>query len=382
MNYTKLCQEFADYECRLLTTEEEIKEQIKNRSITIHHAKVKILAECGHEQECVVTNFLQRRTAVMCKDCRLKSINTKMKESSINNHEIEYRGYKDIKLILEEYYHVEKSKEGCLADFMIRPKCSTTDQWIGIQLKVTTKMSFGMYTFRKICNSYDDLLIFCYCLEEQKLWILPYLVIKNLKFNLNISEYSKYNKYLITNNTKIPMIIDSYRNSYQYFTKEELLLPTSLQQQQEQTYARRRELKCPFIEFTYPEIENGKTDFYIGNLKIQEKVSSLYRNKNVIVLCVHNGTIDKKRQYRSYQWSDNDFYWVNIKNSSNFYVIPEMELYKRNFISSKDTYINRVNIYIDSNDWLFPYLFDYENLDKERKEGKEEQERLKILLGI
>ena len=29
MNYTKLCQEFEDYECRLLTTEEEIKEQTK-----------------------------------------------------------------------------------------------------------------------------------------------------------------------------------------------------------------------------------------------------------------------------------------------------------------------------------------------------------------
>jgi len=110
MNYTKLCQEFADYECKLLTTEEEIQEQIKNRSITIHHAKVNILAECGHEQECVVTNYLQRRTAVMCKDCRLKSVKTKIKDTSMNNHEIEYSGYKDIKMILEEYYHVEKSK--------------------------------------------------------------------------------------------------------------------------------------------------------------------------------------------------------------------------------------------------------------------------------
>jgi len=297
----------------------------------------------------------------------------------MNNHEIEYSGYKDIKLILEEYYHVEKSKEGCIADFMIRPKCSTTDQWIGIQLKVTTKMSFGMYTFRGINKSYDDLLIFCYCLEKQKLWILPYSDIKNLKCNLNISEYSKYNKYLITNNTNIPVIIGSYQNKYQFFTKEELLLPTSLQQQQEQTYARRREQKCLFIEFTYPDIENGKTDFYIGNLKIQEKVSSFHRNKNIIELSVNNGTLNKKRQFRSYQFGDNDFYWVNIKNSSNFYVIPEMELYKRNFISSKDRYINKVYIFEDRNDWLTRYLFDYENLDKERKE---EQERLKILLGI
>jgi len=47
MNYSKLCQEFSNYECKLLTTEEEIQEQMKNRSITIHHAKVKILAKCA-----------------------------------------------------------------------------------------------------------------------------------------------------------------------------------------------------------------------------------------------------------------------------------------------------------------------------------------------
>jgi hypothetical protein len=82
---------------------------MKNRSITIHHAKVKILANCGHEHECVVTNFLQRRTAVMCKDCRGQLIKTNLKELLFkkNFHEIEFNGYKDIKAFLERDFDVE-----------------------------------------------------------------------------------------------------------------------------------------------------------------------------------------------------------------------------------------------------------------------------------
>lgn len=375
MNYTKLCQEFSNYECKLLTSEEEIQEQMKNRSITIHHTKVKILAKCGHEHECVVTNFLQRRTAVMCKECRGQLIKINMKELSlkVNLHEIEYNGYKEIKCILEQFYQVEKTKEGCRADFMIRPKNSNSNEWIGAQLKVTCKISFKMYTFRKVCKFYDDLLIFCYCLEEKKLWILPYYDIKDLKANLNISERSKYNKYLITTKSNFFDIIESYKHKYKYYTKEELLIPISIQNQQEQEYARIREVKLPFIDFTYPEIENGKTDFYIGRLKIQEKVCLCHRNSNVIELSVNNGSIDKKRKYKSYQLGDNDFYWVHVKNTSQFYIIPEMELFNRNYISSNQEYINKKYISITTNDWLDKYLFDYENF---------EMERIQVLLGM
>jgi len=372
MNYTKLCQEFSNYECNLLSTELEIQEQMKNRSITIYHVKVKIFAKCGHEHECVVTNFLQRRTAVMCKDCRVQSIKTVMKSKS-NSFEIEFNGYKDIKAFLEKDFEVERTKEGCKADFMIRPKDCLDDQWIGVQLKVTQKMSFKMYTFRNVSKSYDDLLIFCYCLEEKKLWILPYFDIKDLKANLNISERSKYNKYLILSTTNILAQIESFKNKSKLYNKEELLTPISIQNQQEQTYAQIRERNLPFINFTYPDIENGKTDFYINQLKIQEKISSTLRNKDIIILCAHNKTIDGIRKWRSYQLGENDFYWIHLKNSSQFYIIPEIELFNRNYISSKETYINKVYITIDNNDWLSEYLFDYNCLDKDK---------IKVLLGI
>jgi hypothetical protein len=156
------------------------------------------------------------------------------------------------------------------------------------------------------------------------------------------------------------------------YNKEELLTPISIQNQQEQTYAQIRERNLPFINFTYPDIENGKTDFYINQLKIQEKISSTLRNKDII-LCVHNNTIDGIRKWRSYQLGENDFYWIHLKNSSQFYIIPEIELFNRNYISSKETYINKVYITIDNNDWLSEYLFDYNCLDKDK---------IKVLLGI
>lgn len=55
MNYEKLCQEFLEYKCLLLTTKNELQDQMRQRLIPLQHARVKILAACGHEHECVVT---------------------------------------------------------------------------------------------------------------------------------------------------------------------------------------------------------------------------------------------------------------------------------------------------------------------------------------
>jgi hypothetical protein len=37
MNYLKLSQEFASYECNLLTTEQELQEQINSSRTTLSH---------------------------------------------------------------------------------------------------------------------------------------------------------------------------------------------------------------------------------------------------------------------------------------------------------------------------------------------------------
>lgn len=345
MNHEKLCQEFQDFKCLLLTTKNELHEQMRQRSIPLQHTRVRILAACGHEHECVVTNYLRRRTAVMCKECRLKNIQSINKNRTLNCYEIEFMGFLKIREILEKNnFEVKKTKEGCRADFMIRPNDSKKDEWIGVQLKVCSKISYKMYSFRNVNKTYDNLLMFCYCLEECKLWIFPYSEIKELKHKLNISVVSKYNKFIINQNDNIQSIIKSFQDNFQMYTEQELLIPVSNQQQQEQIYALKREKHLPFIQFTYPEIENGKTDFYICNLKIQEKVCSIRKARDIIELSVNNGRINGKRLFRSYCLHDNDFYWCHVKNSDDFFVIPEFELYSRGYISDSDTFIKNVKV--------------------------------------
>ena len=373
MNYEKLVQEFLNYDCRLLSNKIELEGQNKS----IHHTKVRIVAACGHEHECVVNNFLNRRMAVLCKDCCLQSMKKMYKgEQYINSYETEYRGYVDLKKILERSsFEVEKTKEGCRADFMIRVKDSTENLWVGVQLKVTRKVSFRRYIFRNVRKSYEYLLMFCYCLEDKKLWLFPFYEIKDLKDKLKISERSKYNKFLVNNEDDIHSIILSYRCHYSHYLKEELMIPTGLSHQLEQMYARKRHEYLPFLSFSYPQIENGKTDFYVGDLKFQEKIAGKQPQKSHIIrLYVNNGKVNGKKQYRTYFVGENDFYWIHIKDTSHFYVIPESELYGRQYISDNDKFMKKVNINVASNqDWLCFYFFDYGKLDKDR---------LQVLLGI
>jgi hypothetical protein len=373
MNYEKLIREFLNYDCRLLSNKMELEGQNKS----IHHTIVKIVATCGHEHECVVNNFLNRRTAILCKDCCLQNVKKMYKnEQYIDPFETEYKGYVDLKKILERSsFEVEKTKEGCRADFMIKVKDSSESRGVGVQLKVTRKVSFRRYTFRNVHKSYENLLMFCYCLEDRKLWLFPFSEIKDLKDKLKISERSKYNKFLVDKDDNIHSLILSYRCHYGHYLKEELLVPTALSHQLEQMYARKRQEYLPFLSFSYPKIENGKTDFYVGDLKFQEKIAGKQPQKSHIIrLSVNNGKIDGKKQYRTYCVGENDFYWIHIKDTTQFYVIPESELYERQYISDKNKFMKKVNINVKNNqDWLGFYFFDYGKLDKDR---------LQVLLGI
>jgi hypothetical protein len=45
---------------------------------------------------------------------------------------------------------------------------------MNIQLKVTKENKFNMYSFRGIKNTYKDMLLFCICISECKIWIIPF----------------------------------------------------------------------------------------------------------------------------------------------------------------------------------------------------------------
>lgn len=366
MNYQLLCKEFEKSQCKLLTSEEEMNELTK----PIQHVMVKILARCGHEHQCVVTNFLVRRTADICKECRKikvqETMKTKHKETVGYCQQIENESFLIIQKYLESCYEVHKTNEGCRADMIIRPLNSLSDDWIAIQLKSTRQVSFGMYSFRHINNDYNDHVIICVCINENKIWVLPYDAIKHLKNSLNISIKSKYNKYLVEDNNMLENHISNLSKSIKHVSKKEAFIPISISQQQEQNYASIRTKAIPFLKFIKPDIENSKVDFYVNNLKVQEKVSSLSRGKShVIMISVNNGRYENKcRKYRTYRKGENDIYWLNLKESSIFYVIPEHVLYDRKFISDKEETLNKISLVINTNkNWLEEFNYDYTNID-------------------
>lgn len=303
MNYQRLYEEFEKSQCKLLTTKEEMKVLTKTKQF--QHVMVTILAACGHEHQCVVTNFLVRRTANLCKDCRKvkvqKSMKAKHQENMDSCFQIENDSFLIVQKQLESHYEIQKTNEGCKADMIIRPLNSVSDKWIAIQLKATTQQCFGMYSFRAINKKYNDMIIICVCTNENKIWVLPFDAIQHLKDSLNISIISKYNKYLVEDNNALENHISNLSQSIKYFTKEEAFTPLSPCQKQEQIYATIRTKAIPYLQFVSPAVQQGKVDFYVNNLKVQEKVSSLSRGRShIITFAVNNGLDENKcRKYRT-----------------------------------------------------------------------------------
>jgi hypothetical protein len=145
--------------------------------------------------------------------------------------------------------------------------------------------------------------------------------------------------------------------------------PTSKTQQQEQEYHNIRENKIKFIEFKNNNMEGLVYDFMIGSKKVQEKVGSIIHNNlnsYMFSLSKYDCRINGKCKNKCYEEGDNDLYWLNCKNGK-FYVIPEEELIKNGYIgkdSKKEKlYVSLTN---QNTEWCDKYLFDYNNIDKER----------------
>ena len=112
-------------------------------------------------------------------------------------------------------------------------------------------------------------------------------------------------------------------------------------------------------------------DFKIGDKKIQEKVGG-YLHKNVnshhFSFSKMKGRIEGKRKRQTYEVGDCDFYWLNCKNTSKFYVIPESILIEKGYIGNSDGKIKSITISKTNKKtfWTEDYFFDYDNLDKDK----------------
>jgi hypothetical protein len=369
-NYQKVHARFEEEGCTLLTSFEELEEL---RKTVLHHSyqfvRVRFIGTCTHESNVVYTNFNLRKTGKVCKACMTAIVKKDLKKKNKNSNEIEYEGIKIIEECLKPYYEVIRTKEGCLADLAIRKKGEKEDLWIPVQMKTTMKNSHGMYSFN-VSNTYNNMLLICICISEKKIWIMPYNGL-TLKSKLNISVKSKYSKYLV-DNTIINTFIDTCVSDIVYNILDTLLIPVNPAQQREQEYVKKRETCIPFLSYQYPDVQNTCVDVIVNGKKVQEKVLGFIESKKGLYcsFSANSSKVDGKRQFRMYQLGENDYYWLHSSIDDRFWIIPELVLYDKGFISNKNEIKNRKTLWFKSDvnvnqPWLNDYEYRYTNLNKD-----------------
>ena len=374
--YENVVEEFNKRNCKLLTTKDDHDELIKITKKTMY--KLNYIASCGHEHIVFYNVFKSRGTGIICPSCKNKETgaNTKAK---IQNNEIskiytteqEDTFMKKICEMVCNDFEIIKAFDGCNVDLIFKPKNITEDKWVGIQVK-TMGIRHLTYSFH-LHKTYVNCLLLFYCCEDESMWLIPENTISDQKKVSIGYNKSKYNIYKI-NKESIFENLNEYYQTTSKFTFEELDTPINIYQQREKEFRKFREEKVDFIKFEYENMEATVYDFKIGNIKIQEKVTKISdkEDRYKFCLCKNNGTKDGKHNQIQYDIGDNDFYWLNCDNKKTFFVIPEAVLINRGIIGNNDgkrsmfLKITVKELLHKRVSWLQPFMFNYEDLDKER----------------
>ena len=365
--YELMSSQFENKNCKLWYTKEEFeKYYINNRQ------KLNYVASCGHQNEVCWKNFNGLNQGTNCPSCVNKNTGIKLKEfrtgDNKNALQQEYNNITYFKGLIENHFTIIKTFDGCKADIAIKKNTEINNLWLGIQVKTTNKKTDReQYYFRLNNGKYENCIILCICDEDKKMWLIPYEEVDGLK-TIGIAKKSKYNKYEVNNDNLIEKMNNYYEIS-NTFSFDILDTPTSVTQQQEQKYCEIRKTKINFIEFKNNNIEGLVYDFMICSKKVQEKVGSIIHNNvnsYMFNLAKYDCRIDGKCKNQSYEDGDNDLYWLNCKNGK-FYVIPEDALFVNGYIGKdckkQKLYVSQTN---ENTEWCNAYLFDYNNVDKDR----------------
>ena len=128
---------FKENNCEVTTTFEEYCERLSKQKYKKSTAvRVDYIASCGHKNNVAITNFMSRKTGLLCKAC----VNVNTKNIGIEKNKVntltELHGYKLFEKYIADKYDVCRTNEGCTADILIKYKDDTDNNWIPIQLKV------------------------------------------------------------------------------------------------------------------------------------------------------------------------------------------------------------------------------------------------------
>jgi hypothetical protein len=365
--FQDVCKTFLDKGCSLSMNEDEFYKLYKN-----NRTKLAYTSFCGHNNIVCLSNFTSLNQGINCPSCVNKNTGEKLKqlrsgENKNSSIEQEFSCINYFISIISEKFVSNKSFDGCKSDIILKSTNTDKDLWIGIQVKTTcSKTDKEQYYFRLNGTKYDNCLILCICLQDKKMWLIPYEDVNGQK-TIGIAKTSKYNKYEVTIDNINDKLLDYY-SVMNTFSFDLLNTPTSDSHKQEQEYRKLRETKIHFVEFIYPNMEGTVYDFKIGNFKIQEKGGFICKNNSNsfgFILEKSSG----KHNRTSYEKGDNDFYWLNCKNGK-FYVIPESILIEKGFVRDNCDNKCKQHLYVsptnNNTKWTNDYLFDYDNLDKEQ----------------
>lgn len=374
-NYNKVLNYCNNNNLKLLTSFEDFERKRLTEAYLLshHYVRVDFVGICGHNSSAVVTNLINRNTGARCKECVKKRTADTHKTNNANLRGLEYDSIQIVEEYLSEFYEIVRTKEGCKADLAIRKKGEVDDKYIAIQMKSNIKKVHKMYAFGGFRHNYDNMLILGVCISEKKIWVIPYSDLK-IKSKLNISERSKYNKYLLSNNNDLYKEIEKHNDKYSMFTLKQLMTPISALQQREQEYVQKREKYVDFLQYDYPSIQNTPTDFIVNGKKVQEKVAGINRKGKKEYLCSqlssNNGKSERNtRKFRTYRRGENDYYWFHSSIDDRFWVIPEKVLFENGYLSKEDETKNRqticLNIESEKYEWLKYYQYNYNKINRD-----------------
>ena len=372
--YENVVEEFNKRGCLLLNTKEEYY-QITKAACKSNY-RLNYTASCGHNHIVFYNVFKSRGTGIKCPSCVNKKIASDTKEKMKNNEitkictvEQEFNFIQILKELVKNEFDIIKGFDGCLVDIILKPKNILENKWIGIQVKTTNKRHLT-YSFH-MNNNYKDCLLLFYCCEDESMWLIPEnTILDQTKVSIGYNK-SKYNIYKI-NKESIFEKLNEYYQTTSKFTFEELDTPINIYQQREKEFRKFREEKVDYIKFEYENMEATVYDFKIGIFKIQEKVTKISDKENRYIFCMCKNNGNGKHNQIQYDIGDNDFYWLNCENKQIFFVIPEKVLIDKKLIGNnnmKNSIFLKVTVknpLHKSVSWLQPYMFNYENIDKER----------------
>jgi hypothetical protein len=282
---------------------------------------------------------------------------------SHQSNEIEYKGYCIVKDAIKDKLCIKKLVEGTKADIAVKPIDIIEDQWLPIQLKVTSRKRNNAFHFGLKNNDYTGMILLLVSLETNCFWIVngSDVVGQNM---IHIGARSQHKMYDIHD---LATSLLSIYNTECTKNLDIINIPTSKYQIREQEYRRKREQNLHFLKFEYPDLEGQAFDFMVNGFKVQEKVMSSRKKNGKIV--PNRYRVWVTRCGKPYVIGDNAYYWFHIENTDIFYVIPEAEMIRKNIVVQDLNIKNQQNIIIDTSsidEWYVKYKFDYTSLNEDR----------------